>query len=286
MFLKGKRVLITGAGSGIGRALAVEAAARGMELALVGRRRGALEETAALAAPGNCLILSGDVTEPEARRRIYLRLAQEWGELDVLVNNAGLVSAGPLAGLSDIELERLIRTNLVAPIGLTRDMLPLLVTAAPSKIVNVGSMFGDIAYPLFGAYSASKFGLRGFSVSLRHELLGFGIGVTYAAPGATETAAASAFGTLIEPMGMRLDAPQAVARQIWDGVMREAKVIYPGRLEQFFVLLQRLCPALVEWALAAQLKDKRLSDPLAAATLAVRPPLAVNPHPPDNAAAV
>ena len=83
--------------------------------------------------------------------------------------------------------------------------------SGPSRIVNVGSMFGDIAYPLFAAYSASKFALRGLSIALRRELKPYGIGVTYAAPRATKTDASHAMDPLVEPMQMRLDDPTAVA---------------------------------------------------------------------------
>ncbi|PJN94389.1 hypothetical protein CNY89_14815, partial [Amaricoccus sp. HAR-UPW-R2A-40] len=81
--------------------------------------------------------------------------------LDVLINNAGTVEVGPLAGQEDAAISRLIETNLTAPILVTRDLLPA-IRRAQGRVVNVGSVFGDIAYPYFAAYSASKFGLRGF----------------------------------------------------------------------------------------------------------------------------
>ena len=164
MRLEGKCVLITGAGSGIGRALAVEAARRGMTVALCGRRADALAKTAALLDAGTAhIVIQADVTRPDDRRMLVDRIRERWGKLDVLINNAGIVTGGAVESLNDDALERVLATNVTAPIALTRDLSPLLLAAQPSRVVNVGSMFGDIAFPLFAAYSASKFGLRGFS---------------------------------------------------------------------------------------------------------------------------
>lgn len=264
MQLEGRHVLVTGAGSGIGRELAIEAARRGMTVALNGRREDVLRETLALMGPprGHA-VLPGDLTDPAVRVALANYIAYWWGRLDVLVNNAGFVSAGPHACTSDCELERLAATNIVAPAALIREMLPLLIAGKPSRIVNIGSMFGDIAYPLFGAYSASKFALRGLSIALRRELKAYGVGVTYAAPRATKTDAASAFGDLVEPMQMRIDTPQKVANDIWNAVARERDSIYARGPERIFVLVQRLLPQLVDRSVAQQMSDKRVRAYLA-----------------------
>jgi NAD(P)-dependent dehydrogenase (short-subunit alcohol dehydrogenase family) len=259
MQLEGKRALITGGGSGIGRALAIEASRRGMIVALCGRRADALYATLAEMAPsGRHLRLRGDITDPAVRRGLRDYLWRHWGGLDVLVNNAGMVPVGPLSHATDAELARLMATNVVAPAALSREMLPLLGRAAPSRIVNVGSMFGDIAYPLLAPYSASKFALRGLSMALRRELKPFGIGVTYAAPRGTRTDAADAFDPLIAPMQMRFDEPAKVATRIWRAVEREADSVYAQGPERFFVLFQRLLPGLVDRAVAKQLADARV----------------------------
>lgn len=244
------RVLITGGGSGIGRALAVEAARRGALIALCGRRRAALEETAAaLPKSARPLVMVADVTSPGDRSRLAARLGEAWGALDVLVNNAGVVEGGPLAGFDDAALEALFRTNVLAPMALVRELEPLLRLGRPSRVVNVGSVFGDIAYPGFAAYSASKFALRGFSSALRREWAPLGIGVTYVAPRATRTDAAAAFGDLIAATGMRLDAPERVAARIWRAVERGRDTAYPAGPERLFLLIQRLAPQLVDRAL-------------------------------------
>ena len=248
-----RRVLITGAGSGIGRALAIEAARRGMAVALVGRRAEQLAQTAALLASDvPVLLLAADVTIAEQRRELVVAITAAWGELHRLVNNAGVVLGGAAQAVDDAALANLFAINVIAPMALTRDFLPLLREARRPQVVNVGSMFGDIPYPGFAAYSASKFALRGFSTALRREWAGLGIEVIYAAPRATRTDAAAAFANLIAATGMKLDAPDAVARQIWDAAQRGQQSVYPRGLERVFVLLQRLFPKVIDRALAKQ----------------------------------
>jgi NAD(P)-dependent dehydrogenase (short-subunit alcohol dehydrogenase family) len=261
MQLEGKRTLITGAGSGIGRALALEASRLGMKVALCGRRAGPLAETLSEMTPsGQHLRLRGDITNPAVRRGMRDYLWRQWGGLDVLVNNAGVIAIGPLACATDAEFEEMMATNVIAPLALTREMLPLLRRAMPSRVVNVGSMFGDIPYPLFAAYSASKFALRGLSIALRRELRAYGVGVTYAAPRATRTDAARVLDPLVEPMQMRMDNPAHVATQIWRAVARDRDSIYAKGPERLFVLVQTLLPRLVDRAIAAQMADTRVRD--------------------------
>jgi NAD(P)-dependent dehydrogenase (short-subunit alcohol dehydrogenase family) len=261
MQLEGKRTLITGAGSGIGRALALEASRLGMKVALCGRRAEPLAETLSEMTPsGQHLRLRGDITNPAVRRGMRDYLWRQWGGLDVLVNNAGVIAIGPLACATDAEFEEMMATNVIAPLALTREMLPLLRRATPSRVVNVGSMFGDIPYPLFAAYSASKFALRGLSIALRRELKAYGVGVTYAAPRATRTDAARVLDPLVEPMQMRMDNPAHVATQIWRAVTRDRDSIYAKGPERLFVLVQTLLPRLVDRAIAAQMADTRVRD--------------------------
>ena len=180
------------AGSGIGRALAIEAARRGVRLALAGRRREPLDETLSLLPGTGHLAIVADVTNRSDRRALMADLEAHWGALDLLVNNAGVVPVGPLAAATDEDLQAVLNTNLFAPMAMVRDALPLLKKAKGARVVNIGSVLGDIPYPLFAPYSATKAGLRGFSIALRRELAPLGIGVTYAAPRATHTAAARA----------------------------------------------------------------------------------------------
>jgi short-subunit dehydrogenase len=247
-----KLVLITGAGSGIGRELAIEAARRGMAVALCGRRQEALEATGALLGPAAPYsIIQADITRAEDRRRIVDRIGNERGSLDILINNAGVVEGGPLETFDDDALMRAFQTNILAPMALTRDLMTLLVAAKPSRVVNVGSIFGDIGYPEFTCYSATKFALRGFSIALRREWKQKGISVTYAAPRATQTDAAVAFDDLIAKTKMKLDPPDEVARRIWQAIARGRDSVYAPAPERIYVLIQRLFPGIIDRSLSS-----------------------------------
>ncbi len=248
-----KKVLITGAGSGIGRALAAEAARRGYDLVLAGRTESTLYETSTLCPGAACVLAVGDVTTAEGRNAI---VEAAGGRLDVLVNNAGTLSVGHLRQMDDAALERMTATNLVAPIALTRDLLPVLRQSG-GRVVNIGSVFGDIAYPFFAVYSATKFGLRGFSDALRRELSGSGIGVTYIAPRATRTAAEAEFAALVEPLAMTLDSAEQVADEAWTAIEAGARESFPRGKERVFVKVQRLFPRLVDKSVGAQARNAR-----------------------------
>ena len=248
-----KTALITGAGSGIGRALALEAVRRGYAPILVGRTEGSLLETQELFPGTRAVIVVADVTSSEGRRRIAGAVGQQ---LDVLINNAGTLSVGHLCDMDDAALDRMAATNLVAPMALTRDLLPAL-RAARGRVANIGSVFGDIAYPFFAAYSATKFGLRGFSDALRREVSGSGVGVTYIAPRATRTAAEAEFAALVEPLGMTLDSAERVASEAWSAIEVGRRESFPRGKERLFVKVQRLFPSLVDRSVGAQARDAR-----------------------------
>lgn len=256
MLLEGRNILVTGAGSGIGRALAIALARQGARLILVGRREQNLVATAAfLPQDTHVVIVAADLTGAAGRASVVQ--ACQRGGLDVLVNNAGVVPAGPIVELGDTELQAMVMTNIVAPIALIRDLIPVLRMSDRPRVVNVGSIFGDIGHPYFAAYCASKFALRGLSDALRRELAVDGIGVTYAAPRATRTEAASAFSALVEPFGMTLDDPAVVAEGIVAAIAAEARSAYAVGPERLFVALQRLFPRLIDMALIAKLRRLR-----------------------------
>jgi len=246
-------VLITGAGTGIGRALSIAAAEKGFDVILVGRTSGTLDETMSKCNPNAVRHIIADVTSAEGRALITKTVN---GSLDILINNAGTLRVGHLEDMADADLEQMTDTNLVAPMALTRELLPAL-RKSKGQIVNIGSVFGDIAYPFFAGYSATKFGLRGFSDAMRRELSGAGIGVTYIAPRATRTAKETAFEKLIEPMGMTLDSAEVVACQAWDAILKNKRESFPNGKERFFVTVQRLFPSLVDKSVSAQARDPR-----------------------------
>ena len=247
--MSGKHILITGAGSGIGQALAVEAARHGHRLTLVGRRLDALAATAALIG-GGAQILPADITRPEDRAHIAAAVEG----LDILVNNAGIVPAGALETVTDDDIAGALALNVAAPVALTRDLLGRLI-ASKGQVVNMGSVFGDIGFPFFALYSATKFALRGYSDALRRELAPQGIAVTYIAPRATRTEAEDGFRALVGPMAMAVDTPEAVARSAWQAIALRRREQFPPTRERLFVALQRLQPRLIDRALTKLARD-------------------------------
>lgn len=257
MLLEKRSVVVTGAGSGIGRAIALAAADRGAHLVLIGRRLAALQETAELLpADTRFHLVAADIASAPGRADI-VNACRRHG-IDILINNAGVVASGLLSGLKDEDLVHIVMTNVAAPIALTRDLVPLLKLSDRPRIVNIGSVFGDIGHPYFAAYCASKFALRGFSDAMRRELAADSIGVTYAAPRATRTPAADGFHDLVVPFAMKLDDPAVVAARIMKGIEAEASIIYPGGPERLFIWLQHLFPAVIDRVLGE--KSRRVQS--------------------------
>ena len=227
MELSQKSVLLTGAGSGIGRATAVEFARKGAQLTLVGRRQKPLEETARLVSEsgGEAQTVSGDVTDPGVRQRVVEAAVEGFGGLDVLVNNAGAVRAGRLENVDVEEIKAQIEANLTAPILLTRTALPALRDSGDAVIVNVSSRFGLVGMPFYSAYAASKAGIAHFGEALRRELYGEGVHVMTVYPGATETPMMES-NEAGPDLGFEYESPEDVATALVAGVAsRELEVV-------------------------------------------------------------
>ncbi|GAA2402575.1 SDR family oxidoreductase [Streptomyces glaucosporus] len=180
----GRTVLVTGAGTGIGRATARAFADEGARVVAVGRRPEPLEETAD-GRPG-ITPLPADITAENAPERIVRSVLDSHGRLDVLVNNAGIVLGGPLGTLVPQEVESLLATDLVAPVLLAGAALPAL-EASGGVIVNVGTAVGGRAWPDNSLYAAAKAALDSLTRSWAVELAPSGIRVVAVAPGAIDT---------------------------------------------------------------------------------------------------
>lgn len=255
MQLHNTRVALTGAAGGIGRLLAREMGLRGARLGLVDVRPEPLQALAAeLTEQGiRCVPVVADITAPEGREAIAAAMHTHYAGCDLLVNNAGVMDYTEFADQDPAQLERLLRINLLAPLALTRRLLPDMIARGRGQIVNVGSMFGSIAFACFAAYSASKFGLRGFSEALRRELEGTGVRVTYVSPRAVRTPLNSAaVQRMAARVNMAMDEPAAVAQGIVRAIERDAKDVYLGRAESWFVRINALLPRLVDLALRRQ----------------------------------
>lgn len=251
------RGLITGASGGIGGAIAETLAARCSALRLVGRDVAKLEARCAAVRNENPEIdvqpVIADVTAAEGRT--YIALAANQMGCNLLVNNAGINELVMFDAQSDEAVERMLQTNLLAPMLLTRAVLPVLSACPAARIVNVGSIFGYLGYPGCATYSASKFGLRGFSEALRRELADTVVRVQYFAPRATRTPLNSdAMCELNAQFEVAMDEPHAVARAflaLLDAPSRaESRVGFP---EKLFARVNQLLPGLVDRSLRKQL---------------------------------
>lgn len=192
MDLTDRRGVVTGAGSGIGRELAVALGRRRGKLLLVGRRAAPLQETAGFvaAAGGEAEVLVRDITAPGAPDEVIDVARDRWGGLDLLVNNAGNVRAGRLETHDVADVRAMVELNLTAPILLTRAALPDLRAAAGDRtalVLTIASGIALVALPFYSVYAATKTGVAAFGHALRRELHGTGVHVATAYPGATAT---------------------------------------------------------------------------------------------------
>jgi short-subunit dehydrogenase len=187
--LRGQRILITGASSGIGRCMAEQAAARGAHVAVAARSAEKLHDLAnTLTARGSrVLAVPADVASEADREHLLETIAVHFGGLDILVNNAGVASFGHFATSSEEILRKIMEVNFFAPAELIRSAVPILVNGHKPAIVNVASMCGRRGLPAWTEYSASKFALCGLTEALRGELARFEIDILLVLPGLTKS---------------------------------------------------------------------------------------------------
>lgn len=259
--LTARRVLLTGAGSGIGRALAIEFAARGTHLVLVGRREQPLAETAGLVAEhgGTGHVLTADLTTDAAPEEVVAASVDLLGGIDVLVNNAGNVSAGRLDLVDASDVRAMLALNLTAPILLTRAALPHLRLAGAehghAAVLGISSGIALVGLPFYATYAATKSGLARFDEAMRRELTGTGIQVATAYPGATDTdmMASSEAG---EDLGFGRRPVQEVAAEIVAGMEnREIDINTAAPQRRGMQELNAVDPRAVDAALAPNLEQ-------------------------------
>ncbi len=269
--LRNKSALVTGAASGIGRAIALQLASEGVNLFLLDVDQAGLVDVVSVVkrerveAIGRCC----DVSEPTQIAASVAHILDRWGGVDLLVNNAGITYYGQTAQMSAELCERLLAINLHAPIHFTRELLPTLLDRPEAHVLNVASFFGLIGTRRLAAYTASKFGLVGFSESLRAEYGRKGLGVTALCPGFVDT-------NLFQTAPLGSDQQQHKLPPKWMLTTSEkiaARAVRAIRRNQALVVMQpyaklahfgkRFFPGLLDWANHLSRKPGSTNQPTA-----------------------
>ena len=257
--LHGRRMLITGASSGIGRSLAELAAQRGLRLALAARSADTLEDLARVLRRGGAeaIAVPADVTAEADRQHLVQTVADHYGGLDILVNNAGVASYGHFANSSEAILRRIMEVNFFAPTELIRLAIPLLTAGQQPAVVNVTSMCGRRGMPGWPEYSASKFALCGMTEALRGELARFEIDVLLIVPGLTSSEFSSHFlrnagrAQINYAGGM---PPALVAAKILEALAKNRAETVLGREAKVLLRLHKYVPGFVDWAMRRHIR--------------------------------
>jgi short-subunit dehydrogenase len=274
--INGSAAAVTGAASGIGRALALELAARGCDLALADRDEGGLQQVAAeIGKAGGRKVTTHrvDVADVKQIQDFATAATSAHPGLNIVVNNAGVALLGNFDEVEQAQMDWLFNINFWGVVHATRAFLPHLSRQPAAHIVNLSSIFGIIAPPGQTAYSAAKFAVRGFSESLRHELAmtKSPVRLSVVHPGgiATNIVHNSRTGTGITDNARRaqsierfeamaINTPAVAAQRIITGIENNAPRILIGGDAKFMDLLQRLLPG-TYWSVMAKKLEKRMT---------------------------
>ncbi|WP_162052230.1 SDR family NAD(P)-dependent oxidoreductase [Pontibacter pamirensis] len=238
MDLKNKKVLITGGSAGIGKAIIKELVNRGVQdIAVIGRRKEPLEALRTDLSSVNFLTIQGNVAKSDDLEKAVSTISEEWGELDILINNAGVVSAGLLAEQSEEDIINQININVTGLILLTKKALPLLQKSKEGAIMNLSSGFGYIAMPFYSVYAATKAAVGQFSDAMRRELHQYPLHVMTVYPSSTDTDMMTTANT------GEMDSPEEVARISVEGLLsKEINVVFGGKEREDSIRMNFLEP--------------------------------------------
>jgi len=252
--IAGLRGVLTGASSGIGRALAVELVREGAKLVVVARREERLQALAGEVGhlSGRLEPLAGDITAHDVREAALNHAQKTFGGLDLLVNNAGIGAMGLFAEAPPERLRKVMEVNFFAAAELIRQAVPLLQAGNRPIVVNVSSILGHRGVPGYAEYCASKFALRGLSDALRVELAPLGIDVLLASPARTQTEFfGSAIGSNGKPWSALSGWPaERVARVILRAIGKGKREVVISAGGKVMVWASWWFPRLVERVLA------------------------------------
>ncbi len=232
--LSGEVAIVTGASAGIGAATARELARRGSRVVLAARRADRLDTQVAaiMRAGGSALAVPTDVSDPAQVEALVRRTLDVYERVDILVNNVGGGAFAPLT-LEPAEITRMVDANLTGAILLARAVLPGMIERRHGAIIAVAAVTGAVA--LDPLYSATKFGLRGFTLSLRRQVAGSGVAVSVISPGYIQTDPTHRPHPLVP-------GPDAVARRIADLVVRPRREVFIPRFYRAAVWVEHAFP--------------------------------------------
>jgi NAD(P)-dependent dehydrogenase (short-subunit alcohol dehydrogenase family) len=260
--IRGKHAVVTGAAGGIGCAIATRLAHEGACVALLDRDAAGLEELAwrIVAAGGSCWTFESNFISPDGVRAAVDAVANRWGGADILVNNAGIAYYGPTERMPLLDWNRVMRVNLHAAVELTLGLLPGLLERR-GHIANIASITGLVAGPRTCAYAVSKFGLVGFSESLRCEYKRHGLGVSVVCPGPVATGLYAATVTdrgvgIPTPPRWTTCTPERVAEKTLAAIRWNRRQVLVTPMAHGLFQLKRFAPGLLDFL--AGLSRKRL----------------------------
>lgn len=254
--LTGKVAVVTGASSGIGEATVLELASRGASVVAAARSIDKLKDLARRTAASGVLVLETDVADRASVEAMVGRVMQEFGRIDVLVNNAGVGLSGRVAELRAEDLRYVFEVNAIGPLNCVQAALPRM--GRGGRIINVSSVVGRRAIPKVGGYCSTKFALNALSDSLRVEVAGRGVSVTSVYPGTTQTSFRdNSRRTKDEKRGWRPKgvAPEMVAKKIADAAQSGPRDVYVTLSDRLFVAGVTLLPGLTDRVLRSWAKD-------------------------------
>ena len=226
MELEGKRLLLSGATGGLGRAIAEALAGEGAKLVLSSRRKPELQEVAR-SLPGGARrhqVIVADLSKQGAAEK----LIRDAGDLDGLIANAALPGTGAIEDEPKSALTGTLRVNLEAPMLMAREIIPSLTEKGDGHIVFIGSLNGKAATPLTSVYCATKFGLRGFALALREDLRPRGLGVSVVMPGFVREAGMFADSEAKPPLGLGTTPPEQVGAAVVTAIRRDRAEVEPA----------------------------------------------------------
>jgi NAD(P)-dependent dehydrogenase (short-subunit alcohol dehydrogenase family) len=260
----GRVLVVTGAGSGMGREVALEALRRGAKVAAVDINEATLAETAASASAGDRLSMHVvNVADREAVQALPAAVVERFGTIDGIVHCAGIIQ--PFVRLKDLDyasIERVFNVNWWGTLYLTKTLLPLLLARPEAHIVNVSSMGGFLPVPGQTVYGASKAAVKLLTEGLHSECAGTNVRVTVVFPGAVATNITTNSGVAIPDMGAKMEEAarrtlpaDKAARLILDGMERNAYRVMVGSDAKLMDRLYRLHPSRAARFIAGQMKD-------------------------------